>query len=194
MEQIPNKQSHQPITSVYRRLALQLLMAFILLLGGGMLFISFYSANIVSQQASEEMQRQAQVLATNLGATSADLLLSRDYTAIEHMLLRASRYPGVREIHLTDRTGKLLGDIVSGENEEPVARYGRPPLKLPPKPVQKIVTDRDRMDVWQPMNLGNLIGWIHIVYSLDAVTRIEREIWRQSVGYGLMILFLLSRC
>lgn len=189
MEQIPNKQSHQPITSVYRRLALQLLMAFILLLGGGMLFISFYSANIVSQQASEEMQRQAQVLATNLGATSADLLLSRDYTAIEHMLLRASRYPGVREIHLTDRTGKLLGDIVSGENEEPVARYGRPPLKLPPKPVQKIVTDRDRMDVWQPMNLGNLIGWIHIVYSLDAVTRIEREIWRQSVGYGLMILF-----
>ncbi len=189
MEQIPPNSSHPSITSVYRRLALQLLMAFFLLLGGGMLFISFYSANIVSQQAAEEMRRQAQVLATNLGATSADLLLSRDYTAIEHMLLRASRYPGIREIHLTDRTGKRLGDIISGENKEPVARYGRPPLKLPSNPVQKIVTVHDRMDVWQPMNLGNLIGWIHIVYSLDAVTHIEREIWRQSVGYGLMILF-----
>jgi len=189
MEQFPPQSQQQPIPSVFRRLAIQLLLAFFLLLGGGMLFVSFYSANIVSQQASNEMQRQAQVLATNLGATSADLLLSRDYTAIEHMLLRASRYPGIREIHLTDRDGKRLGDIVSGQDSEPVARYGRPPLTLPSVVEQKIVTSSDRMEVWQPLNLGNLIGWVHIVYSLEALKNIEEEIWRQSVGYGLMILF-----
>ncbi|MFV1997504.1 MAG: ATP-binding protein, partial [Acidiferrobacterales bacterium] len=165
-------------------------MVFIVLLGGGILFVSFYSANIVSRQASEEMQRQAQVLATNLGATSADLLLSRDYTAIEHMLLRASRYPGIREIHLTDRTGKRLGDIVNAGDTEPVALYGRPLLKLPSESEQKMVTVGDRMDVWQPMILGNLIGWVHIVYSLEAVTSVERKIWRQSIGYGMMILFI----
>lgn len=189
MEQKPPNSSRQPKASFYRRLSLQLLFVFFLLLGGGMLIVSFYSANIVSQQAADEMRRQAQVLAANLGATSADLLLSRDYTAIEHMLLRASRYPGIREVHLTDRTGKRLGDIISGDDMEPVARYGRPPLKLPSSAEQIIVIVRDRMEVWQPLILGNLIGWVHIVYSLDAVTRIERKIWRQSVGYGLMILF-----
>ena len=184
MEQQPPHSSRKSITSLFRRISLQLLLAFFLLLGGGMLFITFYTANIVSHQASEEMRRQAQVLATNLGATSADLLLSRDYTAIEHMLLRASRYPGIQEIHLTDRNGKRLGDIVSGNNKEPVARYGRPPLKLPAIAQQKIVSVQDRIEVWQPLILGNLIGWIHIVYSLDAVKQIESDIWKQSVGYG----------
>ncbi len=187
-QKLPNT-SPQPMVSFYRRIRFQLLLVFFFLLGGGMLIVSFYSANVVSQQASDGMRHQAQVLATNLGATSADLLLSRDYTAIEHMLLRASRYPGIREIHLTDKTGKLLGDIVSSDDIEPVARYGRPPLKLPSSAELKIVIVRDRMEVWQPLILGNLIGWIHIVYSLDAVTRIENEIWRQSVAYGLMILF-----
>lgn len=163
-----------------------------MLLGGGMLFTTFYTANIVSQQASNEMRRQAQVLATNLGATSADLLLSRDYTAIEHMLLRASRYPGIQEIHLTDKSGKRLGDIISGDNPKSIARYGRPPLKLPAIAKQKIITVRDRMDVWQPLILGDLIGWIHIVYGLDAVTKIESDIWEQSVGYGLIILFFAT--
>ncbi len=189
MEQKLPSSSRQPIASFHRRLSLQLLLVFFFLLGGGMLIISFYSANIVSQQASDEMRHQAQVLATNLGATSADLLLSRDYTAIEHMLLRASHYPGIREIHLTDQSGKRLGDIISGGESGPVARYGGAPLKLPPSAEQKIIIDHDRMEVWQPLILGNLIGWVHIVYSLEAVTRIEEEIWRQSIGYGLMILF-----
>lgn len=188
MEQKSPKSPRQTTAPLYKRLALQLVLIFLLLLGGGMLFISFYSANLVANQASEEMQRQAQVLATNLGATSADLLLSRDYTAIEHSLLLASRYPGIREIHLTDRTGKRLGDITSAKNQEPVARYGRPSLVLPSNVEQKIVIVGDRMEVWQPLVLGDLIGWVHIVYSLDAVKQIENAIWRQSIGYGLLVL------
>ena len=171
-----------------RRLSLQLIFLFTLLLGGGILSFTFYATDYEARQISSTMRKQAEVLATNLAATGADLMLSRDYTAAEHMLLRSALYPGILEIQLIDTNGKRLGDVVRHDRQDPVAMYGRPAFKLPAKQELLLRSDVDRMVVWKPLVLGELIGWVRIIYSLDSIAEAEKRIWLQSTGLGLLIL------
>jgi len=169
-------------------LSLQLIFLFTLLLGGSILSFAFYAANYETRHISSSMRQQAQVLAANLAATGADLMLSRDYTAAEHMLERAALYPGILEIQLIDNRGKRLGDVMRTADSDPVAMYGRELFVLPEKPELIIKTNGDRMVVWKPLILGELIGWVRITYSLGAIAEAQRRIWQQSIGIGILIL------
>ncbi|MCG6976215.1 MAG: response regulator [Acidiferrobacterales bacterium] len=171
-----------------RHLSLQLVFLFTLLLGGSILSFAFYAANYETRNISSNMRQQAQVLATNLAATGADLMLSRDYTAAEHMLQRAAMYPGILELQLIDVHGKRLGDVVRSAGGDPVAMYGREVFELPKNPQSFIDARNDRMVVWKPLILGELIGWVRIVYSLDAIADAKLHIWQQSIGIGTLIL------
>lgn len=171
-----------------RHLSLQLIFLFALLLGGSILSFAFYAANYETRHISSSMRQQAQVLATNLAATGADLMLSRDYTAAEHMLERAALYPGILELQLIDDRGKRLGDVVRSGDADPVAMYGREIFQLPEHPQSFIETGSNQMVVWKPLILGELIGWVRIVYSLDAIATAQMRIWQQSIGLGVLIL------
>jgi two-component system, cell cycle sensor histidine kinase and response regulator CckA len=173
-----------------RRLSLQLIFLFTLLLGGGILSFTFYAANYEARQIATTMRQQAEVLATNLAATSADLMLSRDYTAAEHMLLRSALYPGILEIQLIDASGKRLGDVVRLDGKEPVAKYARPKFDPPANRELLMRTESNRMVVWKPLILGELIGWVRITYSLDSIALAEKRIWQQSIGLGFLILII----
>lgn len=171
-----------------RRLSLQLILLFSVLLGGSISVFSLHSAHREAEQIAFNMKQQAQVLALNLAATGADLLLSRDYTAAERMLLRSALYPGILEIQLVDENGRRVADVVHESNSEPKAKYGRRSISLPSSRVLTITTASDTMEVWQPLVLGELLGWVRIVYSLDEVAMAEQRIWYQSLGYGLAVL------
>lgn len=171
-----------------RRLSLQLIMLFSVLLGGSISAFSLHSAHREAEQIAYNMKQQAEVLALNLAATGADLLLSRDYTAAERMLLRSALYPGVLEIQLIDKKGRRVADVIHKGSSEPVAKYGRRSMPLPSRRVLTITTATDTMEVWQPLVLGELLGWVRIVYSLDEVAMAKQGIWYQSLGYGLAVL------
>ncbi len=173
-----------------RRLSVQLILLFTLLLSGAISAFTFYSANQEARNIASSMKQQAEVLSVNLAATGADLLLSQDYTAAENMLLRSALYPGILELQLVDNNGRRVADVVRLDDTEPEAKYGRPPISLPAKAVLTITTNDNEMEVWQPLVLGDLIGWVRILYSLDVVAAAEKRIWYQSMGYGVVMLLI----
>jgi signal transduction histidine kinase len=97
-------------------------------------------------------------------------------------------YPGILELQLIDDRGKRLGDVVRSGDADPVAMYGREIFQLPEHPQSFIETGSNQMVVWKPLILGELIGWVRIVYSLDAIATAQMRIWQQSIGLGVLIL------
>ena len=95
-----------------RHLSLQLILLFILFTAGATALFTYLSIEKQVEHITQSIKRQAPALANNLSATGANFLLVRDYTAIEQMLERAIRFPGVLTIQITDATGKRVGDCL----------------------------------------------------------------------------------
>lgn len=173
-----------------RTLKLQFALFISLLLAASMLIFTLRALHDEVEHITSNMKLQAKVLANNLAATGADNLLRRDYTAIEQLLFRSIDFPGVQAIQISDTTGKLLGDVVRINNEEAEARYGRPPLKLPATAEASIYFMTDKMIIWQPIVLGDLLGWVRITYSLDDIAAAEQRVLRNNIIMGAIIILL----
>ena len=175
-----------------QKLSVQLIWIFSLLLAFSMLAITVHGTVEQSKARSAAMQLQAGVLAKNLAATSADYLLIRNYTAIEFSLIRSARFPGVLGIQLCDAKGKLLGDVIRNDGQEPTPRYSQTPLKPPAQFVESITIEDDTMIVWQPIMLGELIGWIKVKYSMAEISNELADIWGKNMIVGLIILVITA--
>lgn len=173
-----------------RRLSFQLAIIISLLLAISMASFSFHGLKDEVANITSYMELQAGVLAKNIAATGADHLLRRDYTAIEELLVRSIEFPGIQGIQLTDKSGKLLGDVIRLKGKPAEARYGQPSLILPANAIQTIDINDERMIVMQPIILGELLGWIKITYSLDKIKATQQRVIRNNIIVGLIILLL----
>lgn len=173
-----------------RKLGVQLSLYVSFLLALSMAGFSLHSIQEQVGNVRANMQLQATVLANNLSATSADLLLIRDYTSIEQLLLRSIEFPGILSIKLSDAKGKILGDVTRKEGAQAEVKYGQPALALPENIEALTLFSEDTMVVWQPVVLGELIGWLKITYSLDSINTLQQGVIQQSILEGLAIIFL----
>lgn len=173
-----------------RKLGVQLSLYVSFLLALSMAGFSLHSIHEQVQNIRSNMQLQATVLANNLSATSADLLLIRDYTSIEQLLLRSIEFPGILSIKLSDANGKILGDVTRKEGAEAEVKYGQPALELPKKVEALTLFNEATMVVWQPVILGELIGWLKITYSLNSINTLQQDVIKQSIIEGIAIIFL----
>jgi len=172
------------------RLGWQLLALFSLLLTVAMGSFILYGVNQQTQHRERAMKLQARVLASNLAATSAGYLLTRDYTSIELSMLRAAQYPGILVLQVCDADGKLLGDVVHNAGTDPTPRYTTPRLNPPKLIKEHILVDKDRLTVWQPMVLGELLGWVKVQYSMKEISTELKAVWGNSGVVGLVILLI----
>jgi signal transduction histidine kinase/CheY-like chemotaxis protein/HPt (histidine-containing phosphotransfer) domain-containing protein len=173
-----------------RRLGVQLVILFALMLAGSMAAFSYRMLGEVVGNITATMKMQASVLANDISATGANFLLQRDYTSIEQMLLRSIDFPGVTAIQICDSTGKLIGDVSRSPGKSPEVHYGQAPLQVPAKPIASMQIDETRMVVWQPIILGNLLGWAKITYGMQDIADAERHFWLSNVLAGAVILLL----
>lgn len=180
---MPNSQKPWP-----RHLSLQLILLFILFTAGATALFTYLSIEKQVAHITESIKRQAPALANNLSATGANFLLVRDYTAIEQMLERAIRFPGVLDIQITDALGKRVGDIVRRENNSIELRYGQAPLELPDEPLPAMLQEPGRMIVWEPIVLGDLQGWVRVTYDLEIISEERNKIWRENMAIGMGII------
>lgn len=170
-----------------RRLSTQLALLFAVFTTVSMAAFTFNSAEREAQRIAESMRLQAQVLSHNLAATTADQLLSRDYTSIELSLQRAVYFPGVLGIQVVDARNKVLGDIIKKPDGEAELLYGR---KAPPPPAvhsQTIHVVDDKLIVTQPILLGYLLGWVTTTYSLQEVSDARKQVWQDNIADGALI-------
>ena len=173
-----------------RKIGVQLALYVSFLLAISMAGFTFHSIQEQVDNIRSNMQLQATVLADNLAATSANLLLIRDYTSIEQLLFRSIEFPGILSIKLSDKKGKLLGDVMREEGAKAEVKYGQPALILP-KDIKTLTQfNKTTMVVWQPIILGELIGWLKLTYSLNSINSLQQNIVNQSVLEGIGIIFL----
>lgn len=176
-----------------RRLGIQLILLFSLMLVGSMATFSYRMLQEVVASNTSSMESQAGVLAKDISATGAELLLERDYSSIEQMLLRAVDFPGVMAIQICDRDGKLIGDVSRSAGLPPEVHYGQRPLTVPAQPRPSRQFKENQMVVWQPILLGDLLGWAKITYSLQDITAAEKHFWlTNGLAGGVIILLTLA--
>ncbi len=185
-------QSEQRINTRPYRLSVILVLLFSLLLIVAMAAFSLHVVEKESKRLVSSMRAQAVVLADNLSATGGDYLLTRDYTSIEQLLIRSAKFAGVESIQMLDVLGIPLGDVYNDADNNQVTRYSSKQLQLPPSQEQTITIENDRMYIWQPVVLGDLIGWVKITYSLDEIARIRRHHWQDSLISGCIILVVVT--
>jgi signal transduction histidine kinase/DNA-binding response OmpR family regulator len=173
-----------------QKLSTQLVLLYLLLLALSMTAFAIHGILEQSQHRAKQMTLQVQVLARNLAATTADYLLVRDYTSIELSLIRSTRFPGVLGIQICDANGKLLGDVIHTNGNEPEPRYTQPPLSPPADAAVSVQISDNVMTVWQPVILGELLGWVKIRYSMQEIAHELANVWGNNTVVGLIILII----
>jgi len=173
-----------------RKLGLQLALFVSLLVSSSMAIFSFHIVEGQVESIKSNMELQAKVLAKNISAVSAVHMISHNYSSIEQLLFRTIEFPGIEAIQLSDATGKLLGDISRVEGEEPEVKYGQPALLLPKDNIASVLFNDETMIVWQPVVLGEHIGWVKIIYSLKEITATQEKIIKDIVIESFIIIIL----
>lgn len=188
-----NKLSHSLVGIIRpRKLKDLLVMLFSILLAGAMVVFTFQAIQKESARISKSMKQQANVIANDLAATGADYVLSRDYTAIELMLLRVAEFPGIKALQISDANGKLLGDVRNAPGRKPQVLYGQTPLEVPGKGETSTVFSKDYLTVWQPIILGDLLGWVKITYSLDEIAKVKQRYWLDNSFIGIVMFLVVT--
>ena len=173
-----------------RRLSAQLVLLFSLMLAVSMTFFTYLMLKELVGNITSTMKMQASVLAKDISATGANFLLQRDYTSIEQMLLRSIDFPGVIAIQVCDSHGRLIGDVTRNPGELPEVHYGESPLQIPVDATASMEYEKTKMLVWQPVILGDLLGWVRITYNLQDILDAQNKFWHTIAINGAAIILL----
>ncbi len=168
----------------------QFILVFTLLLLVSMVAYTYRAVSEEVAYITSNLRTQSHGLANNLAATGGSLILARDYTAIEEMLLRASSAEGIAAIQISNKQGRLFGYAKKDGNKGIVIDYDTLKITPPGRNEPSLLVDEDQMQVWQPINLGDLIGWVKITYDLGMIREIKQRIWRNNMFVALVILVL----
>ncbi len=185
------KQGLKPIWP--RRLSIQLQLLFSLLIGTSIFFVTHSTVNEEVDRLTSEIKEQARILADNIASTSGELLLTRDYTALEMLLYGSIRFNNIKRIEVAERSGKVIGSIVRTEDLEPIAQFNQSPLELPNKVEKKIIMapESEELTAWSPIYLGEHIGWVKIIYKLDQLREVAKRRWTEGIIDGFIYIALV---
>ena len=167
------------------------------LFAGIMLFIGMFA--FVSYVINEEiknitnnMKAQIEVLTTNIAATSADQFLRQDYSGIEQLLLRSVKFPGVKKIMVSYPEGKLFSEVIHEQGRKPYAVYGEDPINPPQNKLPTSYIEAGQLVFWEPLILGEVIGWVKLHYDLQAIADFEKVAIKNTLVPGILLILLVS--
>lgn len=170
-----------------RRLHTRLLLAITLAMLAGILALSFWTAYGQSRQLLAARQQQAELLTRNLAEGSAHSYVLEDYAALDHFLRHSMGLPGVRRVVATDASGVVLSDFKrSSDGAEPQLSVEANTMSIPATQAGSITHSGNLLVVWQPVQAGNLLGWLQVQYGLEEVAAVQRQIWRNGIVFALV--------
>jgi diguanylate cyclase (GGDEF)-like protein/PAS domain S-box-containing protein len=117
-------------------------------------------------------------------------LVGNDFSTLEHLLLESAAIPAVKRVQVVDHDRRVVSHVVNDDGRPFVVFSAE--LATPPAGIDATVREQDdRLDVWQPVMAGTLVGWVHLQYSLENV-RIARD---QVIAETLAsVLFTVALC
>ena len=141
-----------------------------------------------SKTLSSELKKQAVALADNLAASTASYIIVKDYTSLESILIRAARFPSIKDIQVSNDEGMMLGDVYRNSAGEIAVNY-KSKAALPPAEAEREIKIKDGIIVvWQPVVLGDLVGWIRTRYTLHRIEEVRAQIWLHNASIGSIVV------
>ncbi|NJC89297.1 MAG: GAF domain-containing protein [Desulfuromonas sp.] len=151
------------------------------LLGTGLIF-GWLAARDQSADMLAGARENATVMAANIADSCAHHLLVEDYAALEAILQHAAELPDIRRIQLVEPSGKLILDIESVANGPSRVTIDPARRLVPPIPASpKIIAGYDRLEIWQPIVAGSVLGWLKVDFGLLAIQRAQDRLWRNAL-------------
>ena len=174
-----------------RRFGVQLALLYVVITFFTVVTVTMFSVEEQTQRLNNELHNQTVAIAENLATATAQFLVQRDYTSIESILLRAARFPSVISLQIVSTDGQILGDVFKDRFGYIQARYNSPPLSLPRTTYPRTRDYLDKLVIWQPVNLGQHIGWVRVEQSKTVINETKREIWSKNIKSSAEILFFI---
>lgn len=173
-----------------RRLNVRLAFMSTILIFGGMTVFTYLVAEKEAQTLGSEIKKQAAALAENIATSTASYIIVKDYTTLESILMRSAGFPGVVDLQVITSEGKLLGDVYQDDDGEIIARYSES-YRLPVGPAERdVLVNEYSMVVWEPVLLGDLIGWVRVTYTLNRIAVVRAETWRYNMFIAVVIVII----
>lgn len=170
-----------------RRLSTFLLSLFAIIFSTATLTFTYAVLQDQSGHTRETMTLQATALAKNVAVTAGNYLLVRNYSSIEQVLLQTIEFPDVTAVQLVDAQGKRLGDV-RREADRINTHHGQAPLTLPVTAEPTAVVTSAGLEVWQPVIIGDLVGWVKITSSLAEGKKLQEHLLVKNTLFGSVIL------
>ena len=155
-----------------------------------MTIFTYHVAEKESETLAKELQEEAVAVADNLAASTASYIIVKDYTSLESVLVRAAQFPSILDIQAINDDGLLLGDVYRDSTGEVLVRYDTTAATPPTEMDRHIKTKDGLLTVWQPVILGDLVGWIRTRYTLNRITEVKAQIWQHNVLIGAIVAII----
>ncbi len=146
------------------------------------------------------MRLNSLIMVRNFADGCARYLLVQDYAGLESYLLKSAELPDVRRLQVAEPNGALIWNIERGPDGQAQARTGIARVTPPPGLAAAIATDNDSLVVWQPIEAGNLLGWLRADFSLTHIREAQLRTWENTlfltlawVLSGALLIILILR-
>jgi len=150
-------------------------------------YLSSYISHQQSEAASQQLRHQAEIVAENLASAVSSYVISRNYTLIEEILLKAAKFDSIYSMQVMDVDGHTLSDVAKGDNSEITPRFNKIKYKVPVMHEVIITQTNESMVIFSPIDLGDVVGWVRIVFRLDRIRQAKMSIWINNLTNGFFI-------
>jgi len=178
------------IRTWFRRLNVRLAFMVTVFILISMTIFTYLIAEKESRTLSREIQKQAIALAQNVAASTATYVIVKDYTSLESILIRSAEFPSVVELQVLNNEGKLLGDVYQTNDGDIETRYSESYSTPQGNPERRVAVNEGSMVVWEPVVLGDLVGWVRVKHTLEHVARVRADTWSYNIFLGAFVAFI----
>lgn len=174
--------------TLYARLILTIMVSMSLMLAGFAIYTAYRDQQIVLKNA----ESQISAMAFQVAASSVNYLIVDNYAELEELAIRFLEYPAVDFINIYSTTMEPLAAVQKqiGESGQMWGTALGKNLPVPTMLKKPFLVER-HMEIWYPVESGEMLAWLHIRYNLnDSYERIQ-AIWI-NISVVLILTLLIA--
>lgn len=178
----------------FRRIGVQLVVIYVVLIGISGSVFTYEATRSQARQLTDFMSFHA-LNESRAIALSMQLLLQEGQRTRLRNLIKG--FIGDKEfmaMHVFSQNKELLADYNFAHKNDKIdpgelrALIKQIPAK--PGPVLKVDKTKNLLDIWRPIGNGELGAWLHIRYTLSAVSQARNDLWLQFLRKGYVLVLV----
>lgn len=140
-------------------------------------FFAYFTAKSSANRIYQEISRQSEQLAKSLSHICADFLLTNDFASLESLLLRFVALPDILAVQVIDSKSNIISEVIKHEDQPPKVIFGNIQTQTPKIPKTTTYPRGDALYVFEPIIVGEHIGWVKVTHSLSAIKKAQQSTW-----------------